>query len=156
MPNVTEGVMGSATTRALVTVSENDGFFGCTDNTCGGPYDFGTVTNPNDSSRDFIVSNRGALATVSLDVGTALATPFSYGPMGAGTYPGGTGTRMVNGVTYDYCAAVLAAGAQCVVTVNLSPPAGAGGYASAINLAYSDSMGSITQNANRSVTGKSN
>jgi hypothetical protein len=155
-PNVTEGVKGAITTRALVTVSEGDGFFGCMDNTCGGPYDFGTVMNPSYSVRDFIVSNRGALATVTLGVGTALATPFAYGPMGAGTYPGGTGTRMVNGVTYDYCGDVLAAGAQCVVTVNLTPPAGAGVYASAVNLAYTDSMGSITPNANRSVTGKSN
>ena len=47
-------------------------------------------------------------------------------------------------------------GAQCVVTVNLSPPAGVGVYSSAINLAYSDSMGSITPNANRNLTGKSN
>jgi hypothetical protein len=155
-PTVTQGVTGATTTRALVTVSEGDGFFGCMDNTCGGPYDFGTITNPNYSSRDFIVSNRGALATVSLAVGTALATPFSFGPMGAGTYPGGTGSRMVNGITYDYCGAVLASGAQCVVTVNFSPPAGAGDYASALNLAYSDSMGSIAQNANRSLKGESN
>jgi hypothetical protein len=155
-PNVTEGVKGASTTRALVTVSEGDGFFGCMDNTCGGPYDFGTLTNPSYSGRDFIVSNRGALATVALDVGTALATPFGYGPMGAGTYPGGTGTRMVNGVSYGYCGAVLDPGGQCVVTVNFSPPAGAGAYSSSINLAYSDSMGSITPNANRSLTGKSN
>jgi hypothetical protein len=155
-PNVTEGVTGTTTTRALVTVSEGDGFFGCTDNTCGGPYDFGTLTNPTYSSRDFIVSNRGALATVALGVGSALSTPFSYGPMGAGTYPGGTGTRMVNGVSYSYCSAVLAPGAQCVLTVNFSPPAGAGAYGSAINLAYSDSMGSVTPNANRNLTGKSN
>jgi hypothetical protein len=63
---------------------------------------------------------------------------------------------MVNGVSYDYCGDVLASGAQCVVTVNFSPPSGTGGYASAINLAYSDSMGSIVQNANRSLKGESN
>jgi hypothetical protein len=152
-PTVTMMVTGSQTNRALVTVNENEGFFGCIN--CG-PYDFGLVTSPNYSSRDFFVSNRGALATTALDVGMALATPFSFGPMGTGAYPGGTGIKIINGVGYAYCGAVLPAGAQCLVTVNLAPAAGASRYDSAINLSYSDSMGPSAQNAIRNVTGASN
>src|SRR5207249_3955427 len=46
-------LQGSATARALVTISENDGFFGCTDNTCS-PAGFGGVASGGTQTQKFL------------------------------------------------------------------------------------------------------
>jgi hypothetical protein len=152
-PTASLALTGATTTRALLTISEDDGFFGCTDTTCGGqPADFYTNPVSSDSPRTFLVTNRGALPTTSLELGTPLNAPYYFSDMGMGTFPGGSGNAMFYSATYPYCTDVLDPGAQCLVTINFAPTV-SGTFNAAINIAYSDSMGAISPNANRNVTG---
>jgi hypothetical protein len=146
---------GSPTTRALLTVSEDSGFFGCSDTNCNGPVGLfaGLGTSVPIS---FVVSNRGGAPTTSLGVGTPPSPPFYWGPSGtSGTFPGGSGSGVVGGVTYDYCATqTLGAGQQCMVTVSLLAVTGdAPPFTGAVNLAYSDAQGPVLPNANRDLKG---
>ncbi len=146
---------GTATQRALVTVNEGSGFFACTDASCPGqPVQFGPVASPCASvPHDFVVTNRGRVATTSLNGGTPLPFAFGYGSTGTGVFPGGTGTKMVNGIQLNYCTASLLAGGQCVVTINFAPPSGSGSYSGELDLAYSDGMGAVTPDAARAIAG---
>jgi hypothetical protein len=152
--NVACELHGSPTTRALLTISEDAGFFGCTDAACVQPV-FMLVVPGSTASRGFVVSNRGGAPTTALDVGTALAAPFEWGPAGAGgTFPGGSGTGTVNGLDYPYCTTpTLGVGEQCMVTVSLSPTEPYATVDTAVNVAYSDASGPVSPNANRRLRG---
>jgi hypothetical protein len=149
--SVSRALQGTATRRALLTVSEVPGFFGCPDSQCG-PAGFGDVAVAGNETRTFLVSNRGGAATTALAEGTTLAAPFGFGSMGQGSFPGGTGTDGFDGATYDYCSAVLNPGSQCIVLINFSPVT-SGVFTGAVNLQYADAMGAIAPNANRNVVG---
>jgi hypothetical protein len=141
---------GSATGRALLTVSETPGFFGCTDATCAFSNLLWTapgVTLP----FTHIVTNRGGAPTSALGVGTPLAPPFYWAGDG-GTFPGGSGQGMFRGQPYDFCTtATLGPGQQCMVTASFVPGLPDEDFQSAINLAYSDALGPVSPNANRNV-----
>ncbi len=152
------GLSGTTTTRAFLTISENDGFFGCTDAACGNPMQFPNVSVPGPVANDFLITNRGAQTATSIAVGTSLSAAFGFGVTGTGVYPGGTGSKTFNGggASYPYCGATLAAGAQCLVTLNFHPAAAGTRYTSALNLQFSDSGGAVAPNANRNISGNSN
>ena len=87
----TRPVQGAATSRALLSVSESDGYFACSDSTCG-PAGFGAAPIGSTRTMNLLVINRGAQAATALGQGMALAAPFSFA---SGVYPGGTGSAMV-------------------------------------------------------------
>ena len=147
----TRELQGTATSRALLRISEDPGEFGCTDASCG------PVTFLGAGYRNLLVRNRGGSPTTSLSVGMPLAPPFSWGlPGDGGAFPGGAGLGSVAGQSYDYCTMqTLGAGQQCVVTVNFLPIADGGTFMGAVNLAYSDATGLVTPNANRNIEGQS-
>jgi hypothetical protein len=153
VPSVTCELQGSPTARALLTISEYPGFFGCTDATCAAA---GLVVAPGSTvTRSFVVSNRGGAPTTALAVGTPLAAPFTWGPCGAGDFfPGGSGTGSVEGVEYDYCATqTLGLGEQCLVTVSFCPTEAGPPITSAVSLAYADAGGPVSPDATRTIVG---
>ncbi len=131
---------GTATPRALVTISDDPGFFGCSDSTCG-------PAQSSCGSLSLIVTNRGGAPTTSLGGGPlGPGAQWGFGP-DAGTFPGGTGMGSINGQSYEYCTSgALAPGQQCLISVS-------GIYEGAVSLAYADAMGPLTPNASRNVTG---
>jgi hypothetical protein len=145
---------GAPTTRALLTVSDDSGFFGRTDASSSEPATLSAWPGRS-ALLSFVVSNRGALATQALGEGTPLSAPFSWGPEGGdGAFPGGSGTGVVEGVSYEYCSsATLAAGQQCVATVRFTAPETGTEFEGAIDLAYSDAAGPVTPNAGRKLRG---
>ncbi len=145
-PTATRALQGTATERALLTVCGAPGFFGCTEYAW---VSFFSACPGETQSLNFFVMNRGALPVASLAEGTPLTPPFAWG---GGTFPGGAGDVMLQGVSYPYCSATLGTGEQCVLTVAFSP-ADDGGYSDAINLAYSDAMGQVIPNANLGIGG---
>jgi hypothetical protein len=151
--NVTRTLTGTATSRALVTVSESSGFFGCTDTSCGAASMWAYPTESTPYS--LILTNRGSLPTTALAEGTPLAPPFYWGPSGTtDAFPGGTGIGGVDGQYYPYCTSpTLGPGQQCMVTVNLGPVSGCGPWVGAVNVAYADAEGAVTPNANRNLQG---
>jgi hypothetical protein len=156
--DATRALHGSPTTRALLTVSEDSGFFGSTDASTSGLPALVSAPVGGTTTRSFVVSNRGAMPTTALKVGTPLSAPFSWGMSGTtGTFPGGSGKGQVDGVTYDYCATqALAAGQQCMVTVLFSPPstvAPGDTFKTAIHLVYADAAGLVSPAANRKLRG---
>jgi hypothetical protein len=154
--SVVREMHGSPTTRALLTVSEGSGFFGCTDTTCGNsPAFVWAYHGGSPTPLSLVVSNRGGAPTTTLGVGAPLSPPFYWGPGGTnGIFPGGSGTGEVDGVAYDYCTTqTLGAGQQCMVTVVLSPAESDTQLAGAVNLAYSDARGPVSPNANRNLQG---
>jgi hypothetical protein len=144
--NVAIALQGTASPRALLTVSEDTGFFGCTDATCG-PAE-GTGGQP----LNLLVSNRGGEPTTALGVGASLASGWSWGPGGdAGSFPGGTGLGSMADQSYEYCTAqTLGAGQQCMITIAV-PCNESGTEVGAVNLAYADATGSVSPNANRNI-----
>ena len=118
LPRMTSPLKGSATQRALVTVSDGPGFFACTDS-CGPS---GVSSSPGvPTTVDLFVINRGAVPVTALGEGTPLAAPFAWA---GGAFPGGVGSVSVGspGVTYPFCsAATLGVGEQCVVAITFSP-----------------------------------
>jgi hypothetical protein len=153
LPTVTCELQGAPTSRALLTISESPGFFGCTDAVCAAA---GLVVQPGQTvTRGFVVSNRGGAPTTALDVGTPLVAPFTWGPCGSdGLFPGGSGTGIVENVEYDYCAEqTLGRGEQCVVTVSFCPTEPGPSIQSAVNLGYADADGPVSPNANRTIVG---
>jgi hypothetical protein len=153
LPLVTCTLHGAPTTRALLTVSENRSFFGCTDATCPMPVLLlappGTTT-----SRSLVVTNRGGAPVAALDVGTPLDPPFYWGPSGpGGVFPGGSGMGSVDDADLPYCTSALGVGEQCMATVSFAPTAPDGGAESAVNLEYSDGAGPVSPNANRALRG---
>ena len=151
--SVTCELDGSPTLRALLTISEDPGFFGCTDAVC---QPIGRIVMPGSTEPiDLVVSNRGGAPTTSLEVGTPLDEPFYWGPSGAGgTFPGGSGQGSVGGVDYDYCTTpTLGVGEQCMVTVSFAPTVAGPQVNTAVSLAYSDAAGPVTPNANRTAVG---
>jgi len=153
LPSVTCELQGSPTSRALLTISESPGFFGCNDATCAAA---GLVAAPGSTvTRGFVVSNRGGAPTMALAVGTPLVAPFTWGPCGTGDpFPGGSGTGSVEGVDYDYCAAqALGPGEQCLVTVSFCPTEAGSPITSAVSLAYADAVGPVSPDAVRTIVG---
>jgi len=100
--NVTCELRGAPTTRALLTVSEDTGFFGCTDAACIQPVTMIVEPGATDSRR-FVVSNRGGAATTALGVGTPWRRRSSGTARLGDIFPGGSGAGTVNGVDYPYC-----------------------------------------------------
>jgi hypothetical protein len=97
------------------------------------------------------VMNRGAVPVTSLGEGTPLGTPFAWG---GGAFPGGVGSVIAPGTSVPYCSTgTLGVGEQCAVTVTFSPAA-LGSYPGAVNLAYSDAMGPVSPDANRTLDGE--
>jgi hypothetical protein len=140
-------LFGSTTSRALITVSEEPGYFGCTDDTCGRPaWIFADAGTPVQLS--LVVTNRGA-QSATLGEGDPLAAPYFWGtPDWDGGFPGGTGGASIGAMSYPFCAPTLAPGQQCAVTVGVVPIAGTP-LPAAVNVAYSDADGTVTPNANR-------
>ena len=153
-PGITRELHGTATTRALVTVSEDAGYVGCTDVACGPFTTFVSLGVATPFS--LLVTNRGSAPTTSLDVGTPLDAPFYWGPLGdAEAFPGGSGAGVVDGKSYDYCTKqTLGVGQQCLVTLSVLPTVDSAPFDSAVNLAYSDAIGTVSPNANRGIEGK--
>ena len=150
LPSATRALRGAATQRALVSVSDSPGFFGCTDATCG----------PSTVSADtgvaapltLFVMNRGAVPVTSLGAGTPQSPPFVWA---GGAYPGGSGTITWGAppTSYPYCSSgTLGVGEQCVVTIDFSPVA-TGKFTGVLDLAYSDAMGAVLPNASRRIEG---
>ncbi len=139
---------GTTTARAYLTISEEDGYFGCTDEgPCfrparyfpdgGQPLEVGLV-----------VTNRGAL-TATFAEGMPLAAPWSWGQDGG--FPGRTEGAMVEDTLYPSCTGgTLEPGQQCALTLGVVPVAGMPLF-SQVDLAYSDAMGPVTPNATRRV-----
>lgn len=135
---------GTATSRAFITISEQEGFFGCTDSTCFAParyfVDAGTAVEVG-----LVVTNRGA-QTATLAEGDALPSPWFWGQDSG--FPGGSGGATVGSTHYPSCTATLPPGQHCAVTVGVVPVVGTPLFGD-VNLAYSDALGAITPNANR-------
>jgi hypothetical protein len=69
-----------------------------------------------------IVHNRGGGPTRSLSLASQITLTFSWGQTAAGeTFPGGTGSAMVDGASYAYCTGVLEPGQSCVLGFKVSP-----------------------------------
>jgi hypothetical protein len=146
--SVAIALQGTSTTRALLTISDDTGFFGCTDAICGPVNPWGTT------SLNLLVSNRGGSPTTSLGIGAPLGSGLQWGPGGdAGSFPGGTGMGSMGGQNYEYCTTqTLGAGQQCMITVVVPCVYGAAAPGvGAANLAYSDSSGPVSPNANRNI-----
>jgi hypothetical protein len=158
-------LQGTSTSRALLQVSGAPGFFGCSNDACNGDA-YATMSPEGVVAANFLVSNRGALPTTSLGVGTPLVPPTYWGPSGAGgAFPGGTGTGQLHGaslqgvsitypMSYDYCTTqTLDPGQQCIVTVSFAPsdPRCRWSDSTAVNLAYSDAIGPVSPNANLNI-----
>lgn len=149
-PAIARELHGTSTTRAALTISEDPGWVGCSDATCF-PASFWAG-----STLNLVVSNRGAMPTTGISVGTPLDAPFLWGPVGGpGTFPGGTGTGTVGGQSYAYCEKqALALGEQCMITLSFADPGdGGSSFATSANLAYSDASGPVSPNANRQIKG---
>jgi hypothetical protein len=150
LPSATCALHGTATNRAFLTVSDNPGFFSCTDATCSpsyvGTYPGGTGT------LDLFVLNHGGAPVTSLAGGTALTSPFAWA---GGAFPGGSGSIDYGSPTQTipYCSGTLGVDEQCVVTVAFSPSA-LGTYSGDADLAYADASGAVLPNAMRSISGK--
>jgi hypothetical protein len=144
--NTTIALQGTSTTRAFLAISDDTGFFGCTDAICG------PATASDTRSLNLLISNRGGSPTTSLGIGAPLGAGLQWGPGGdAGSFPGGTGMGSMNGQNYQYCTTqTLGAGQQCMITV-VVPCSGTGTEVAAVNLAYSDASGTISPNANRNI-----
>jgi len=149
LPSATCPLHGTATQRALVTVSDGPGFFGCTDANCAPSPVYGAPGGT--APLSLFLLNRGALPVTSLGEGTPLGAPFAWG---GGAFPGGAGSVTVGATSYPYCStATLGVGEQCAVTVTFSPTV-VGSYAGAVDLAYSDAMGPVSPDANRALDGE--
>jgi hypothetical protein len=152
VPTASCALKGTASPRALLTVSDAPGLFECTDSTCApnqidGSIWGGSVTVP----LTLYVMNLGALPATAFGPGTPLSPPFFWA---GGAFPGGVGSVPMGypPTSFPYCSGAIAPGEQCVVTVNFSPTA-VGTYPGAVNVAYSDAMGPVTPNANRNISG---
>ena len=148
-PSATCALHGTATPRALVTVSDSLGFFGCTDTSCAPS---GVYASPGQTAPlNLFVLNRGSVPVTSLGEGTPLGPPFAWA---GGAFPGGVGSVTVGGTSTPYCSTTsLGVGEQCAVSVTFSPTV-VGSYAGAVNLAYSDAMGPVLPDANRDLDGE--
>ena len=149
LPSASCALVGTATSRAFLTISDEEGFFACMDGDCAPPQVTGSPGGTR--SQDFFVVNRGAEAVTVSSAGTPLAAPFGWA---GGAFPGGTGSVLAGSAPteYAYCGGPLGVGATCVVTIQFSPLA-PGMYNGAVNIAYSDASGPAAINANRNVQG---
>jgi hypothetical protein len=149
-PTVSAALQGTATGRALVTVSEHADLFGATDN-CGDIWPSYCPPPVGIAGLNLVVTNRGALAVTSLGEGVPLGPPFHWGIGAGASFPGGSGHGAVDGVSFNYCShGGLAPGEQCLVTVGVDPYDG-GGYTTAVDLAYADPSGPVAPDAIRHV-----
>jgi len=151
-PSASEPLKGTATARALLTVGDQSDWFPCTDTSCGGsPASFATPVDTSSPSRTFVVANRGALQASLGEVG--LGEPFFFGTGTPLAFPGGSGSAIASdGVTWPLCGATLAAGTRCAVVVYLHPTA-VGPAAGSLSIPYSDTIGSVTPAAVRTLSG---
>ena len=148
--SLTIALQGETTARALLTVSDDQGFFGCSDAVCGPALtQCGTPLN-------LLVSNRGGVPTTALGVGMPLDAPFFWGSdPDAGTFPGGTGAGSLDGQSYAYCAEALGTGQQCLITLGCSGvELGGSEVHGAVNLSYADATGPVSPDAARDVAGR--
>jgi hypothetical protein len=151
--SITRSLTGTATDRALLTVSEwaDDACLRCQPLYLSGSDGF-----------TFVVTNRGAIPTTSIDIGDPLTSPLSWGD----GFPGGTGSSVPTfppAVTLPFCGSVLAPGAQCLVRIRIEgSDAGSGGgqvpatdagppLERSVTLRYADAQGAITTYASRAV-----
>ncbi|MCA9325968.1 choice-of-anchor D domain-containing protein, partial [Candidatus Saccharibacteria bacterium] len=117
-------VQGTATTPAVLTISETD------------PFDYGTQALSSTTDHSFTVGNTGGLQATSI-AGSGLAAPFEFK---GGSYPGLGGT----------CGATLNAASNCTIIVSFSPTASVTSN-DTINIDYDD--GAAPQQVTRDVTG---
>jgi hypothetical protein len=154
------GTMAS-TTRALLTVSEDAGFVGCSDTICQ------DAEFAQGDALDLVVTNRGGAPTTAIGPGLPLATPFEWA---GGAFPGGSGAKKLvhqqtataghadPDLVYPYCGSVLVPGEQCIVSLTFTATAG-GFYPNIpvwtaetdVNLSYVDADGPAAENANRHI-----
>lgn len=120
----TRNVVGNAVAPAQLALSD------------GPLYNFGTIPATGTAERTFTVTNSGSLSATAMS-GLGLTAPFSFK---GGTYPGTGGT----------CAATLTAGGNCTVVVTFAPTAN-GPFASSVQVAYHNGVGSVQ--ANRDLQG---
>jgi hypothetical protein len=134
----TAGVQGTATNRALLSVSEFPSGVNCGDS-CG-PFDYGNEPVNGSRSQTFTVYNYGGSATTSLADDGILASPFVYD--GVSGFPGG-----------GSCVDVLASGGTCTVVVDFAPTT-TGQFQGDLVLTYADGLGAA-QTAGRKLMGSS-
>jgi hypothetical protein len=130
-PSVLQGLAGTSTSRALLTLQD------CA--MCGGggggfgtppPYDFGTTGTP--KSNGFVLRNTGALTATLGTIGGLAGTPFSA----------------------SGCPATLPAGQSCTLNVTFSPTAD-GTFSATMSIPYSDTGGMLPP-VTRALTGTGN
>ncbi|MCA9324548.1 choice-of-anchor D domain-containing protein, partial [Candidatus Saccharibacteria bacterium] len=122
--NAQRDVQGTATTPALIDISETD------------PYDFGSQALGSTTQHSFTLTNNGGVTASSM-AGVGLAAPFQYKD---GSYPGTGGS----------CGLTLANGANCTIFVTYTPSTAAV-HNDTIQINYNNGSGA-TQ-SNRDVTG---
>ncbi|HEX4628413.1 MAG TPA: hypothetical protein VH137_06440, partial [Gemmatimonadales bacterium] len=147
-PVVSRSLLGTATSRALLTVSENPGYFSCTDASCTPQY---LVSAGVGDSASFLLylTNRGAQAVTAFQEGAPLTAPFAWADGGA--FPGGSGSATDPfGTPYPFCSGALNAGEACAVRVQFSPTVANMRFKGAASVAYSDALGQVTPDAQRS------
>jgi hypothetical protein len=147
-PVVSRSLLGTSTPRALLTVSENPGYFTCTDANCSPQY---LVSAGAGQSASFLlyVTNRGAQAVTAFQQGAPLTAPFAWAEGGA--FPGGSGSATDPfGTAYPFCSGALDAGEACVVEVQFSPTVANMRFNGAASVAYSDALGPVAPDATRS------
>jgi hypothetical protein len=148
-------------TRALLTVSEDAGYVGCSDAVCE------SAQFQTGDALDLVVTNRGGAPTTTLGPGLPLDGGFAWA---GGTFPGGTGSKkLVHEQTataghadadhvYEYCGGVLAPGEQCIVSLTFN--AAPSGFVPSIpvfkvetnvNISYADAVGPAVNGANRHI-----
>lgn len=156
------GTQGAAT-RALLTVSEDGGYVGCSDLVCE------TAEFKTSDALDLVVTNRGGAPATTLGPGLPLDGSFEWA---GGAFPGGTGSKkLVHQQTptggyadpdhvYPYCGGgALAPGEQCIVSLTFNPTSTGFDQPSIpiqkvetnVNLSYADALGPAPTNANRHI-----
>ncbi len=122
--SVSRNIQGTATTPALLTISDSPLF------------DYGNRALGSTTDKTFTVVNSGGVAANSI-AGTGLASPFEFK---GGSYPGTGGT----------CGADLAAGSNCSLVVSFTPSV-AILHTDTIELNYND--GASPQQSTRDIQG---
>jgi hypothetical protein len=143
---VTRQLNGTATDRALLSVTDTLDFFS-----------FDTSTSLGCDAGESVpftlfVVNWGGAPTTTIQA-APLTPPFTWGGDAGTVFPGGTGAVLVDAGTFDYCTSqALRAGDICLITGRFAPTDG-GSFQHTIYLSYADAQGPAPYPATWVVTG---